>query len=405
MRVAFSAALWLLPLALLPFLARRTRPVRRVAVGAMQFWAAAAARDAAPLPRRLRRHWLALVQASIVAAIVLGLARPWWAPGGDVAAIVMDTSLSMAAVSGGQTRLAQAAQRAGEWASTLPAGTRIRLVTTSPAPRQAGEFRARGQALERALAALRPSDAGGRLEAAVAVARAADPPPARVLVVTDAGAPPAVAGTEWATVGAPSGNAAIVTLRARRARAASPEADVIAHVRNYGARPVATTLTLTAGTRILLRQPLTIGPRSGVTATAAIGGPVVVTAAIDAADAIAADNTRSTVVPPPLVTRVAVIGSASAGSFLDRALRSRQGVELVGDVERADVVVCEGCAADASPAPATAGLLIVPAVPAAPTAPAPLARAGTRTRAARAARPGRHRRRRHRRPAASGRQP
>ena len=378
MRFAFPAALWLLPLALLPLLARKTRPARRLAVGAHQFWAPAVAREAAPLPRRLRRDRVALVQAGIVATIVLALARPWWTPGDDVAAIVMDTSLSMSAVSGGQSRLALAVRRAAEWTARLPPGTRVRLITTAPVPRQIAELPADGDSIERALAGLRPTDAAARVDAAVAMARTGDPAPARVLVVTDAGAPADGAGTEWVAVGAPSENAAIVTLRARRARATAPDADVTAHVRNYGTRPLATTLTLAAGDRILLRQRLEMDAGSGTSATVVTGAGVV-TATIDTADAIAADNMRATVVSPPLAMRVALTGMTDPDGFLERALRSRQGIEIVPDVARADVVVCAGCGPDATAgAPATAGLLIVPPLPATPTAPAPLARAGTR---------------------------
>jgi Ca-activated chloride channel homolog len=377
MQFAFPAALWLLPLALLPLLARRTRPVRRLPVATMPMWAAAAAREAAPVARRLRRHWLAIVQALVVVALVLAIARPQWPTGSNTVAIVVDTSLSMSAVSGGQSRLVQGTDRALSWARDLPSGTRIRLVTTSPTARAAGEYSVGDVSFESALAALQPSAAGGSLDAAIALAHAGNPSPSRALVVTDAASLTDRAGTEWATVGAAADNAAVVTLAARRAHATAPETDVVAHVFNYGSRALTTTLAITHDGRVVSREPLVIPARSGTSASVLVREPDgLVTATIDAADAIAADNTRSTLIAPPLAVRVAVVGRGNPTGFLERALRSRAGIEVGADASRADVVVCSGCSADdattIAKTIANTALLVVPPVPAAPTAPAPL---------------------------------
>lgn len=360
MRFAFPVALWLLPLAIVPLLARRTRPVRRLPVATMHFWATGAASSAAPLPRRLRRHAHALVQAAVIAAVVLAIARPSWTWSGGVAAIVVDTSLSMGAVAGGPSRLSLAVQRAAAWAERLPAGTRVRLITTSPVPRLAGDH-ARGDDIERALAALRPTAAGARLDAAVAFARAGAPSPGAVLVVTDRQAPTARGGTDWETVGAPAGNAAVVTLGTRRAHATSPDADAVAQVWNYGAETLTTTVTFTYEGRVVTRDALTLAPRAGATAATVIrGASGLVTATIDAADAIAADNTRSAMLPRPLAVRVALTGPGRVDAFLERALRSRQGIEIVERADGADVAVCTGCTSgDAAALPDGVGVLAV----------------------------------------------
>ena len=109
MRLRLPAALWLLPLALLPLLALRRRPARRVPVATMHLWAAAAMREAAPLARRVRRHWLALLQVAIVGGHRAGRRGAAVAVARRTsAAVVVDTSLSMSARSGGSTRLALA---------------------------------------------------------------------------------------------------------------------------------------------------------------------------------------------------------------------------------------------------------------------------------------------------------
>jgi hypothetical protein len=108
-----------------------------------------------------------------------------------------------------------------------------------------------------------------------------------------------------------------------------------------------------------------------------VATPGLVTATLDTADAIGADNTRSTVIPPPLAVRVAFTG-AGADRLLEAAVHSHQGVEIVAQPDRADVVVCAGCAAGAVPsAPAGAGVLILPP-PGRAGAPAPLASVETR---------------------------
>jgi hypothetical protein len=375
MQFGIPAALWLLGLALLPLLALRRRPAARLPVATMQLWASAAAREAAPLARRVRRHWLAMLQAAIVAAIGLAVAQPLWPWRSGVAAVVVDTSLSMSARSGGASRLSLAAARATAWASELPRGTRVRLITTSPSPRQAGEFPARGGELARALAALQATGAGAGLDAALGFARAASPPPRHLLVVTDSAAPPGEIGAEWAAVGTPADNLALVSLTARRVRADAIDADVLAHVWNFGTRPATTTLTLSRDGSVLAGQALTIAPRAGATLTAVLrGGGGVVTGRIDAGadaeDAIAGDNARATDVAPPLAIRV---NAGGAGGFLEQALRTRPGVTVVaGPVPDADVVVCAGCAAASLAAPPGAGVLVVPPPGARPAAAAPL---------------------------------
>src|SRR6185436_6730164 len=151
MRLLIPAALWLLPLALVPLLALRRRPARRLPVATMHLWVAAAMREAAPLARHVRRHWLALLQVVIAAILVLAVAGPLWPSRPGVAAVVIDTSLSMSARTGGSTRLALAGVRAAAWAAALPGGTRVRLITASPEPRLVGEFPPSGGELERAL--------------------------------------------------------------------------------------------------------------------------------------------------------------------------------------------------------------------------------------------------------------
>ena len=117
-------------------------------------------------------------------------------------------------------------------------------------------------------------------------------------------------------------------------RADAIDADVLAHVWNYGTRPATTTLTLSRDNTEVARQALTIAPRAGATVTAVLrGGAGVVTGRIDtdaeAEDAIAGDNTRATDVAAPLAIRV---DAGGVSGFLEQALRTRPGVTVVHPV-------------------------------------------------------------------------
>jgi hypothetical protein len=72
------SALWLLPLAVIPFLLRRRRPERgQRTVSSVRLWQAADPREAVqPAVRRVRRDWIAVVQALFLAAIIGALERP-----------------------------------------------------------------------------------------------------------------------------------------------------------------------------------------------------------------------------------------------------------------------------------------------------------------------------------------
>jgi len=372
MGFANPAALWLLALALVVLLARRRRPTRRVAVAALHLWDAPSAHDTSPLARRFRTHWLLLLQAAVIVAVVLAIARPLWTFRGGSAALVLDTSMSMSARAGGITRLDTARQRAEAWIDALPAGMRVRLITASPAPRVIGEFVAADAGLRRALAGLRATDAGADVGAAVDYARAADPRPERVLVVTDAAAPAGERRAEWIRVGQPAENVALTVLSAKRTSTGAGDVDVLAELHNHGRTQVTTTLTLTQEGATVSRQPVVIAPHGRARVVAVLHDITgVVTAHVETDDAIAADNTRRTVIASAPVTRVALSGGSY---FVERALRSRPGVvfaapPLAGAAATADVLVCSGCSEVPRDGSSTGVLLILPK-PAATTEPA-----------------------------------
>src|SRR5687768_10389508 len=97
MRLEHPAALALVLLILLLLLTKRRRSQRRLPVANLYLWNDAARSDATALARRVRRHWLIIVQAAFLAAVALAIAQPIVASNPRTVAIVLDRSISMGA--------------------------------------------------------------------------------------------------------------------------------------------------------------------------------------------------------------------------------------------------------------------------------------------------------------------
>src|SRR5688572_23139736 len=97
MRLEHPAALALILLTLLLLFTKRRRTLRRVPVANLYLWNDAAPSDAAALARRLRRHWLVIVQAAFLAAVALAIAQPIVASHPRTVAVILDRSVSMGA--------------------------------------------------------------------------------------------------------------------------------------------------------------------------------------------------------------------------------------------------------------------------------------------------------------------
>src|SRR5687768_16893948 len=182
MRLEHPAALALVLLILLLLLTKRRRSQRRLPVANLYLWNDAAPSDATALARRLRRHWLVIVQAAFLAAVALAIAQPIVATHPRTVAIVLDRSVSMGAREDGATRFDLARADALSAVQRMPGNTRVRLITADANPQVVGEFDASDRALSVALDALQITDGAADVPAALDHARAADAPPQRVYV-------------------------------------------------------------------------------------------------------------------------------------------------------------------------------------------------------------------------------
>jgi hypothetical protein len=243
-------ALLALPIIFILHMLRERR--RRVVVPSLLLWQRVPKRQVSERRFRIPRSLLLLLHLLIAALIGFALARPQFAgalPGSaGHTAIIIDTSTSMAAATGGATRAAEARRRVAERVGAMGAGDRVTLISAGPTARIIG---AGGPGdivgLLAAVDQAAPGGSGFDLPGALALAEATLDPEysRRIVVLSDggAGAAPATVGVpiEWVTIGDQRANRALVNFAARQW---GNQIQVYARVANYDALPAATTLQL-----------------------------------------------------------------------------------------------------------------------------------------------------------------
>ena len=282
------------------------------------------------IARRLRRHWLLLLQAAVLAAIAVSIATPMLASDDRPIAVVLDTSLSMGALHDGTSRIELARTRVASLLEGVRRDTRVRLITADSEPHLLGEFRATDPSLGEALGAVQVTDAAADLRAAVQYARAGDRLPRRIYVFSD-GDSSQVAGepdVEWSIIGQTTNNLAITDLSSRRIPARSAATQVLITVRNYGATEASATLTLSREGAEVARNQVRLLPRASSAVAIMLQEILaqdVITARLEVDDALKSDNVRAVVVPSPSRIRVLLAGGSY---FLEKALSTYPDVEL-----------------------------------------------------------------------------
>jgi len=338
----------LVPLVLLYVLKRRrTRKV----IGSTLLWEAALRDLRAERPwQRLRPHLSLLLQALVLVAGAIALARPAGAgqiPAGARLAVVVDASSSMAAVEDGESRMDRARALARSYARDLPSGGAMMLVAAGAEPEVLAAPTADRVRLESALDRLDVGGPGADLEAAVALAaeRLRDAPDgSRIVVLTDA----AITGTiplaasvpvEVSRIGGAAVNHAVIALdvRARPAEGAADRADVFVRVARYGegSGDVRIRAVTEGGAELGARRvTLEDGAPLGVVITAdlppdaaARGSFVRVSVEpVGGEDALALDDVA--VAPSPAARRLPVFLVGDAPGAVRRVLAADREVEL-----------------------------------------------------------------------------
>lgn len=282
--------------------------------------------------RRFRPDLLFVVQALALAAMILGLARPYLPAiaGSEPTGrhiFVLDTSASMQSREGRQTRFAAAQTAASERLAALPTDTEVMLMTADRAPRVVVDFTRDRAGVAAALAAATPVDVGGDLTVALAFADAARQRtdlPTTIDVFTDLPRSqlPAPVRNRVALhqVGETDDNLAITGLQVFQGRFQDPRsARVAVHVQNFAHRDGHGVLSLELGNRVLSRTGFTVAGRTARNFLfGELPGPGAIVARLEAVDALAADNAAFGWVAPVRPVRILV---ASASPALVRDLR------------------------------------------------------------------------------------
>lgn len=342
----------LVPLIALYVLKRR-RQQREV--GSTLLWEAVLRDLRAERPwRRLVPHVSLLLQILAIVAGAIALARPVGAgrmPSGARLAVVIDTSVSMAAAHGDGTRLDEARRVAAGMARSLPPGGEMMIVEAAGEPTVVAPSTRDATALERALDALAPRGRGASLEAAVALAveRLRDAPGgSRVVLLTDAAVDGAIAldrrtvPVEVRRVGGAAPNTAIVAVDARpRPEESAPDrAEVFVRLARFGDADDEVYVNASVeGRGVVASRRIRVGAgeTTSVVMTAdlppdASGRAPVVRVeltrpdGLGGADALALDDVA--VVPSPGARRLPVFLVGNAPVPVERVLRSDPDVEL-----------------------------------------------------------------------------
>jgi hypothetical protein len=356
-------ALWLLLTIVLLLFARRTTPQQRIAVANLFLWADLESLNTSALSRRLRRHWLLILQTAFVACVVIALARPLISFGGQRIAIVLDVSMSMGARDGSVTRLETAKAKVVSLVRDLPRGGHATIWLAGPDVILLGEFARSDASLERALQPVPPTDAAAELEVAIEQARGAEPAVSRIYVVSDGAPPDGVEDSVWLSVGGRAENASITALEARRNRHARTVALLVA-VRNHGTTSMSGDVVITQSASVIARRTLQLPAAhdsSVVFELPDLEG--VVAARLEVSDALAADNARFTIVAPDTLLSVRLIGR---NYWVEQALAAHPNVMVIaagdappGDEREVDLVVCASCD-EVPPSHPRAGVLLLP---------------------------------------------
>jgi hypothetical protein len=343
------AALWgllLIPLVVLLYLLRARREPR--VVSSTLLWERATRDLVARLPvRRLERSLLLLLQVLAVAAVVAALARPLVALrgfAGDAVVLVLDATASMQATDVAPSRLAAARSAALAMLAGLGPRQPAAVVSAAGRPRLLLDFTTDRAAARAAIGSVRATDTAGGLDEAVTLAssmRAGGRPPV-VHVFSDT--PAAAPGVVWHRIGRGGPNAGITAVRAR----AGPggRTYLMVRVEAFGA-PAARRLVVRAGPRVVATHLLRLAPGTPRTVLVDLGqASGVVTAVLEGADVLAADDRAALMAGPAGRPRVLVVGESSPVLTAALAAAPTGGVEHVREASpeqwgRASVVVLD----------------------------------------------------------------
>ncbi|MCK6556025.1 VWA domain-containing protein [Candidatus Binatia bacterium] len=307
---------------------------RRLVVPSLLLWQAVS--EDVIRARRFRPDLLFVVQALALAALILGLARPY-RPGLAESEptgrriFVLDTSASMQSREGRQTRFESARAAATERLAGLPGDTEVMLLAADNGPRVVVDFTRDRAAVRAALTSLQPVDLGGDLTLTLAFAdavRQRTDLPTAIDVFTDV-ARASIPATMRDRVtlhqsGETDANLAITGIQVFQGRFQDPAAArATIQVQNFAPDDGHGVLTIELGGTVLNRTGFTLpgrGARSFLFDRLPNAGPLL--ARLETDDALAVDNAAFAWVAPVRPLHVLLVSDDAA---LARELRELAG--------------------------------------------------------------------------------
>jgi hypothetical protein len=308
-------ALWwllLIPLVVLLYMLRARRESRLVP--STLLWERAVRDLVARMPvRRLERSLLLLLQVLAIAVLALALARPSVAvPGltGDAVVLVIRTTASMQATDVTPSRLAQAQRQALDLLAHLGPRQPAAVVAAGSTPVLVRDFTIERGSLVSAVAALRPTDGGGSLDDAVALASSlrVDGRPGRIHVFSDRA--PADRRARWHRIGRGAPNMAI------SAAAATPVVSggtrLLVRVQAFGAAVPGRTLRVAIDGRVVAERRVQPPPGQTQVAVFDLGrAEGLITVWLEGRDALPADDRAVVAAGREALPGVLVVGGSS----------------------------------------------------------------------------------------------
>ncbi len=289
--------------------------------------------------QRLRRNLLLILQLIILTALVIALARPFFAASGQVEGhliVLLDASASMTATDGdnGQIRFDEATGQVNRLIDEVGAGDRMTLIRVGRTPAVLAAMTNDRQALRQALGSASPDYSAADWTAAFAIAAGAmqSQVDARVVILSDGNLPdnlPSLPGeVEFMPIGRSGNNLAIT---AQGARPADGNLNYLAGVTNFGDEAASALLSLYVDGVLFDSRRIEMAPGDSVDETWLVPGEAGViearlTADGSAGDYLAVDNQAWTVTGDQQERRVLLLSEGNL--FLERLFALLPGYTL-----------------------------------------------------------------------------
>jgi Ca-activated chloride channel homolog len=313
---------------------------REQTVSSIFLWQDAVADIQANSPfQKLKKSLLLLLQLTALLLLLTAAARPYLrvrGAGENRIVVILDSSASMKATDVALSRFEQAKSRALDIVRRMGPGDTMLVMTAGSKTRVVASSTSDKRALTSAITSLRPVDTPCNMRQAMVLAlslvgvKSSAPP--RIVVLSDGGfgemtnLSASGAKLDFIRIGRRNDNAAITGISSRKSLSGSQQ--VFISLKNYAAQPKHFNLDINLGAQLLDTREENLKP--GETRQEVLDGVDSlsgrVTARLDIADDLAADNFGSVYLSKP--RKLSVLLVSKGNLFLQNALNLDQRVQL-----------------------------------------------------------------------------